>query len=317
MRSYRTDLPQTMGGLFLTDSGLETTLVFKEGVDLPCFAAFTLLRTVDGRDRLQTYYERHIELAREAGAGFVLESVTWRANPDWGPQLGYSPEALAAANREAIELLQELRDAHASPALPIVISGNIGPRGDGYEPGNVMTAEEAEAYHSWQVATLRDAGSDMISAFTINNVNEATGIVRAARAAGMPVVISFTVETDGRLPTGQPLGEAIEEVDAATDGHAAYFMINCAHPDQFADMLDSGAGWTQRLGGLRANASRCSHAELDEAAELDDGNPVELGSQYAALLARFPNIRVVGGCCGTDHRHVAEIGAALQPAKAA
>jgi S-methylmethionine-dependent homocysteine/selenocysteine methylase len=317
MTIYRNALPQLDGGLFLTDSGLETTLIFLEGQDLPYFAAFDLLRTVDGRDRLRRYFERHIGIARDAGAGFVLESATWRASPDWAFRMGYSDAALGQVNRDAVELLAELRAAHATPALPMVISGNIGPRGDGYDPGKLMSADEAAEYHGFQVGVFRDTDADMVSAFTMTNVPEATGVVRAARAAGMPVVISFTTETDGRLPTGQALGDAITQVDAATGGYPAYFMINCAHPTHFAGALADAEGWTARIGGLCANASRLSHAELDAATELDDGDPAEFGAQHAELLARFPNIRVVGGCCGTDHRHVAEIGAACRPALAA
>jgi S-methylmethionine-dependent homocysteine/selenocysteine methylase len=311
MSIYRNALPQHDGGIFLTDSGLETTLIFHDGLELPCFASFDLLRTVEGRTRLRAYYERHIDIAREAGAGFVLESVTWRASPDWGSKLGFGSVALAAANRDAIDLLAELRAAHASPALPMVISGNIGPRGDGYDPGAAMSVGEAEEYHAFQIGIFRETDADMVSAFTMTNAPEATGIVRAARAAGMPVVISFTVETDGRLPTGQPLGEAIAELDAATGNYTAYYMINCAHPTHFSRTLAAGNGWVERIGGLRANASRCSHAELDAATELDDGDPTEMGAEYRGLLRQYPGIRVVGGCCGTDHRHVAEIGRAV------
>jgi homocysteine S-methyltransferase len=310
MSIYRSRLPQTEGGLFLTDSGLETTLVFHEGIDLPCFAAFDLLRTVEGTQRLRDYYERHIDIARESGTGFLLESVTWRASPDWGTQLGYSTDALIAANRAAIALLADLRRTHASVTMPIVISANIGPRGDGYDPGAAMTAAEAEAYHAFQIGIFHDSEADLVSAFTMTNSPEATGIVRAARAVGLPVVISFTVETDGTLPTGEPLGDAIAAVDAATAGYAAYFMINCAHPEHFAGALDAGAAWAGRIGGLRANASRSSHAELNAATELDDGDPAELGRLSSDLLRRFQSIRVVGGCCGTDHRHVVEIGRA-------
>jgi S-methylmethionine-dependent homocysteine/selenocysteine methylase len=195
-----------------------------------------------------------------------------------------------------------------------VISGNIGPRGDGYDPGKAMSADEAHAYHGWQVELFRDAGADCVSAFTMTNVGEATGVARAAQAAGMPSVISFTVETDGRLPAGDTLGAAITAVDAATDGAPAYYMINCAHPTHFEDVLDAGSEWVKRLGGVRANSSRRSHAELDNAPELDAGNPAELGEQYGDLLRRFPQITVLGGCCGTDHRHVECISRACRAA---
>ncbi|MCI5077045.1 homocysteine S-methyltransferase family protein [Oricola sp.] len=304
---YRDDLPQRNGQTLLTDGGIETTLIFHEGFDLPLFAAYVLLDNDEGRQGLRDYYARFIEIARDTGSGFVLESPTWRCSQDWGAQLGHDAEAIARYNRDAIALMADLRGNAATDA-PVVISGCIGPRGDGYAPETQMEADEAQAYHAHQVATFAATEADMVTAVTMTHVGEAIGIARAAKAAGIPSVISFTVETDGRLPSGQPLAEAIRETDAATGGAPAYYMINCAHPDHFADVLaDDGSGWTARIQGLRANASRMSHAELDESETLDDGDPVELGQDYAALTAALPNLRVFGGCCGTDHRHVRAI----------
>ena len=147
----------------------------------------------------------------------------------------------------------------------------------------------------------------------MNYAEEASGIARAAREAGMPVALSFTVETDGRLPTGQPLNEAIAQVDSETGAYPAYYMINCAHPTHFDTVLAPESEWINRIGGLRANASRMSHAELDEAEELDAGDPVELGQEYADLKRHLPNLTVLGGCCGTDHRHIEQIGLACAP----
>ena len=204
-------------------------------------------------------------------------------------------------------MLIALRDARSSAAFPIVISGCLGPRGDGYDPGRIMGLDEAEAYHSHQAGVLAAAGADMLSAITMTNVPEAIGIARAAEALGVPVAISFTVETDGRLPTGEDLGEAIMRVDAATNGYPAYYMINCAHPAHFAEALTEGGPGIERIRGIRANASRCSHAELDAMTELDSGDPVELAGLYRDLCDRFPRITVLGGCCGTDARHLAAI----------
>lgn len=305
---YRDHLPQLGGRVFLSDGGLETTLIFQEGWDLPMFEAFTLLDTARGRAALRAYFDRYIPLAIDQGAGFVLETPTWRANPDWGAKLGYDRDRLAKANRDAIDLMREIRDAYETVQTPIVISGCIGPRGDGYDPDIVMSADAAEAYHRWQIGVLKDAGADHVSAYTLTNINEAAGIARAAQKADCPCVISFTLETDGRLPTGETLPEAITVVDAET-GHApAYYMINCAHPTHFDTILQEGAAWMQRLRGVRANSSRRSHAELDNSSELDSGNPQELGEQYADLRRRFPHMNVLGGCCGTDHRHVECIG---------
>jgi len=307
MSKYRSALPQLGPRLFLTDGGLETTLIFHNGLDLPHFASFDLLRTPEGRQALGDYFLPYIETARQARMGFVLEAPTWRANADWGARLGYAPEALAAVNRDAIALMAELRRAHEAPEMPMVISGNIGPRGDGYVAGAEMTPEAAAAYHDAQVAAFADTEADMVSAFTMTTVSEALGIVLAARRHGLPVVISFTLETDGLLPNGVPLREAIETVDAATGAAPAYYMINCAHPAHFPLTPESGGDWVGRIRGIRANASRRSHAELDSAPDLDAGDPVELGHQYRDLLRAFPQLRVLGGCCGTDHRHVARI----------
>jgi homocysteine S-methyltransferase len=307
MSKYRRSLPQLGSRLFLTDGGLETTLVFHNGIDLPHFAAFDLLQTPEGRATLRDYFLPYIETARKAGLGFILESPTWRANPDWAAKLGYSREALAAVNREAIALMAELRFDFETVEMPMVISGNIGPRGDGYVAGAEMTPEAAAAYHGEQIAVFADGDADMVAAFTMTNVNEAHGVVMAAQRHRIPVAIAFTVETDGRLPSGATLQEAIETIDAATGQGPAYYMINCAHPTHFDGVLASGASWTKRIRGIRANASKRSHAELDCAPDLDAGDPAELGGQYRDLLRAFPQMRVFGGCCGTDHRHVAHI----------
>ncbi|WP_417516089.1 homocysteine S-methyltransferase family protein [Minwuia sp.] len=302
---YRNSLPQLDGRLFLTDSGLETTILFDLGIDLPHFAAFDLLRDRVSRMVVEAYYRRHLQMALARGTGFVMESATWRAHADWGPKLGYDAHALDAANRDCIAQLRGIRDRYETAATPCVISGNIGPRGDGYVAGAIMTVSEAEAYHAVQVESLDRAGVDLVTAMTLTNVPEAIGIVRAAKARQVPVVISFTLETDGRLPAGDTLGDAIAAVDRATGDAAAYFMINCAHPTHFMGMLAEAGDWKHRIRGIRANASRMSHAELDAATELDDGDPQELGAEYAELMALLPDLAVIGGCCGTDHRHVA------------
>jgi homocysteine S-methyltransferase len=298
---------------YLTDGGIETTLIFDEGLELPYFSAIHPMRSAQGRAALRRYYERYLQVARSyTGFGFILESPTWRSSADWGDRLGLSKGELRALNAAAIGLMGELRANFASDALPTLISGCVGPRGDGYVAGDIMRPEVAEAYHDEQVATMCGAGAELIGAITMTNTPEAIGIARASKRRGVPVVISFTVETDGRLPSGQLLGAAIEEVDAATDRVPAYYMINCAHPTHFADVLERGTTWTRRIEGIRANASKCSHAELNDATELDRGNPEELGAEYRLLLRRLPQLRVFGGCCGTGHLHVEAIAKAIQ-----
>ncbi|MGC1165278.1 MAG: homocysteine S-methyltransferase family protein [Solirubrobacterales bacterium] len=295
------------GRLFIGDGGLETTMIFREGIELPEFASYVLLRDPAGVEALRRYYLGYLEIARRHGTGFTLDTPTWRANADWGEKLGDSAAALAEVNREAVALAEEIRGAEESTELPIAICGTIGPRGDAYRPRAVMSAPEAERYHGAQIGTFAGAAVDMVGAYTLTYAEEAIGIARAAAANDVPVAIAFTLETDGRLPSGQSLGEAIELVDAETDGGAAYFMVNCAHPSHFAAVIEGGGPWLERLGGIRANASSKSHAELDEATELDPGDPAALGAEYRALKHRLPNARVLGGCCGTDQRHVDRI----------
>lgn len=304
MSKYRLQLPQLGNRFFLTDSGLETTLIFHKGIELPYFAAFDLLRNAEGTAILREYYDQHAELARRHGLGAVLEAPTWRASSDWGRKLGHDEAALRDLNQRAIVLMQEIRQRWETPQQPMLISGNLGPRGDGYQVSSKMTVEQARAYHSAQVATFADTAADLVSVFTMNYVEEAAGVILAARDWRMPVVASFTLETDGLLPSGESLADAINRTDALTDHYAAYYMINCAHPDHFRQRLHGDAPWLRRIAGIRANASRRSHAELDESTELDAGNPLELGQQYLELKQLLPALRVVGGCCGTDHRHV-------------
>jgi S-methylmethionine-dependent homocysteine/selenocysteine methylase len=303
--SHRASLPQLKGDLFLTDGGIETSLIFHQGLDLPEFAAFVLLDNAEGLDQLRRYYEPYIGLARESGTGFVLETPTWRASPGWAARLDVSPDKLDWLNRRAVTLMEELR--RSAGDNPVVISGCVGPEGDGYRPANLLSADAARDYHATQVGTFADTAADMVTALTMTYADEATGVAQAASDAGLPSVISFTLETDGRLPNGQGLGEAIEAVDEATSGAPAYYMINCAHPTHFDDVLATDEPWRDRIRGLRANASTMSHDELDEAEELDDGDPADLGARYAALRSRLPNLNVLGGCCGTDHRHVGAI----------
>ena len=308
MAKYRARLPQLAADkLFLTDAGMETFLIFHEGVELPFFASFDLMKNEEGIAHVRRYYERFIALARHRGLGFVFEAPTWRANADWAAKLGYDATALAQINRRTIAFMARMRGEFEAPETPIVISGNVGPRGDGYSPDRMMSVNEAQDYHAKQIDVFAGTEADLVSAFTLNYVNEAVGIARAAKAACMPVVISFTVETDGRLPTGQTLKDAIVETDVKTDGAPAYYMLNCAHPTHFAEVLANREPWVKRLRGLRANASMRSHAELDTAPDLDAGDPVALGRQYRDLRKSMPQLTILGGCCGTDHRHVEQI----------
>jgi len=287
---------------WLTDGGLETSMIFHDGFDLPLFASLHLLESDDGLSALTKYFDRYLSIAREAGTGFVLDTATWRSGSAWAEPLGRTEAEMENSVRAAVTFADAFRATRETSDTPIILNGVIGPAGDGYSPDTLLTADASVAIHLKQARWMADAGADVISAVTMTHTAEAIGIVRAAQAVGLPVVISFTVETDGHLPTGQPLGEAIAETDAAT-GHAPiYYMVNCAHPDHFAGNL--AGDWIERVSGIRANASRMSHAELDEAEELDDGDPEEFGHLHDQFAVRLPNLRVIGGCCGTDDRHV-------------
>ncbi len=308
MAKYRTALPQLSEGIFLSYVGMETDLIFNRGIDLPGFAAFPLLESDEGREILNKYLADQINLARQTGVGVLLESPTWMANRDRGAVIGYTPERILKLNDEAIKLMAKVRDQHGD--LPTILSAVVGPRGDAYAPASQMNASEAENYHAEQIEVLSRTDADLISAFTLCYTEEAIGIVSASQRYDMPVVVSFTVETNGCLPTGMTLRDAIGNVDEATNAGASYFLINCAHPDHFSHIL-TNEPWMNRLRGAIVNASRCSHEELDEAEQLDDGNPQELGAQLGILHKSFPHFSIFGGCCGTDMRHMKHIASAV------
>jgi len=304
---YRLTLARELEKTFLTDGGLETSLIFHQGVKLPEFASFVILKDDAGKAELLRYFKPFLTLARESRTGFILDTPTWRANRDWGAKLGYNEQALAAINRSGIEFLKILRSIFECDSTPILISGCIGPRGDGYLAETTMTASEAEAYHRAQIQVFSDTEADLVSAFTLNYIDEAIGIALAAKSRGMPASLSFTVETDGQLPSGQSVREAIERTDAATGAWPSFYMINCAHPTHMKNALAGEGEWKKRIRGIRANASARSHAELNESTTLDEGNPEELGKHYTELREALPHLSIFGGCCGTDHRHVAAI----------
>jgi homocysteine S-methyltransferase len=307
MTTERTRTPFPPPGTpVVTDAGLETWLVFDHGIDLPSFAAYPLVQTPEGRALLTEYYAHYVAIAADAKAAVELEAPTWRANPDWAATLGHDRPTLARLIEASVDVVHQLRSGWASDQ-PFLVGGAVGPRGDGYRIDVAMSADEAADYHTFQIGCLAQTPADVVTAMTICYADEAIGIARAAAAAGMPAVISFTLETDGRLPSGMSLGDAIEMTDAATASYPTHYMINCAHPTHFDAVLDGSASWATRIGGLRANASTLSHAELDEMEELDAGDPDDLARRYVALRPQLPALSVIGGCCGTDHRHVAAI----------
>jgi S-methylmethionine-dependent homocysteine/selenocysteine methylase len=310
MPRYRNSLPQLSGETFLCDAGVETDLIFNHGIEIREFAAHTLLPIPQCRAALSRYFEGFLSLANRQNTGFILDTVTWKAHRHWAEKLGATDDELKAANEDSVRFIAELRARYSGNAKPIVLNAVIGPRGDAYKPEAIVSMDSAEQYYAQQLEWLAETEIDMVSALTFNQAGEAAGLAKAARKVGLPAVISFTVETNGALPDGQSLRDAISEVDAATSQYPTYYMINCAHPDHFGDTL-LDAPWAQRIRGIRANASRRSHAELDAASELDAGDPHELAQQYRVLSDRMPWLNVFGGCCGSDLRHVTEIARAI------
>lgn len=306
MSQNKPNLPQLSGKICITDGGMETDFIFNKEIYLPEFASYDLLRTQQGYETLFEYFKDYVELAQRFKLGLILETPTWRANSDWGKKLGDSLDALQQFNQKAVRLIEQIREQYQSEHAPIIISGCIGPRGDGYTVDSKMSVSEAQQYHATQIESFAQTNADMVSAYTLNYVEEAIGITLASKQFNLPVCISFTVETDGLLPNGETLGQAIDVVDQATDKGPVYYMINCAHPTHFFEILGDGQ-CVSRLRGIRANASSCSHAELDEAEDLDDGDPQELGKQFAEIRMHFPHINIIGGCCGTDLRHIEQI----------
>jgi homocysteine S-methyltransferase len=307
MTQVRKVLPQQRGQMFVTDGGIETHMIFNEGEDLPHFSVFQLIDSERGREKMRAYYRHYIAIAKQAGQGFLFDTNTWRANKDWGALVGYDAARLHAVNAGSVAFCAEMAREFNEAGVPTVISGAIGPRRDAWQYDAGMTIAEAVTYHTPQVRSFAEAGADFVTAYTLTNTPEAIGIAEAARTAGIACVLSFTLETDGHLPGGKPLGRAISEVDAALEGYPAYYMINCVHPIHFATTIRHGGNWVDRIGGLRVNASMKSHAELDESEALDIGNWQDLAQRYGRILPLLPNLRVIGGCCGTDHRHIGAI----------
>jgi S-methylmethionine-dependent homocysteine/selenocysteine methylase len=289
----------------LTDGGIETDLIFHQEQVLPNFSAFVLLDHDDGREALCRYYRPYLQLSADSGLPLVLETPTWRASPDWLTTVGRRPGDVTTVNHDAVGLVDQLRREHGQQDR-VSVSGCVGPRSDDSGPAT-MTAEEAQRYHAPQIEALASAGADRVAALTIGGTAEAVGIVRAAREAAVPVVVSFTVETTGLLPDGTTLGRAIEAVDDATAGAADSFMVNCAHPRHILEALTAEGQWRGRVSGVRANASTRSHQEMDDAADLDEGDPVAFAHESLGLLAHLPALTLLGGCCGTDIRHIREI----------
>lgn len=292
---------------FLSDGGLETWLIYTRNCQLTLFAAFPLLATPKGANHLQEYYNEYLEVAQELRMGLVLSTPTWRASTRWGEEMGFSQVEVDQFNVDAVKMLKCVKDI-SKDGPTVVVDGQIGPMEDGYKPEVKHSVQACKEYHIRQVAVLKDAGVDLVTAATLTNWEEATGITLAAKECKTPLAVGFTVELDGRLPSGDSLEDAVEKVDKMTGAYPSYYMVNCGHPDHIRKAMEKGGKWRERVMAFRVNASRKSHEELDRMETLDEGDVEELGRLTAELGKLMPRMVLMGGCCGTRAEHVRSIG---------
>jgi len=301
--------------LFLTEGGIETEIIYKHGFELPEFAMFTLLENPRAVGVMRDMFRRQLDVAAEFAMSVLLTGLDYRASPDWGARLGYSQHGLAEINIRAIEFLREIASEYHEQIPRILIGGIIGPRGDAYQLNKTITSVEAEDYHAVQLATLKAAKVDFACALTFNNTPEAIGVARAATTIGVPLTVSLTVNSNGRLKSGPTVAEAVKSIDAEAGKSApAFYMLNCSHPVEFEPALTEGA-WLERLRGFRPNASKMEKIALCKLGHLEEGNPVELGRLMGDLARRIPHMDIWGGCCGTGETHLREIAKNVREAR--
>ena len=309
--------PQTKGTVYLTEGGQETEIMYKFGHDLPEFAMFPLLDRPAALAALRAMYKRYLEVAAAARLSVIIGGLDYRASPDWGAKLGYTPEALADAQVRCVDFLREVAEPFRERIPTVLIAGIIGPRGDAYSLNRTVTADEAENYHLQQLSTLARAGVDLVTALTFNSVPEAVGVARAAARAGLPLGISFTLDNStSRLMSGPSLRKAVEATDRECGmAKPDFYGVNCSHPLEFLPALEPG-GWVERIRMLRPNASSMDKIELCKIGHLEEGDPQELGTLMGELARRYPHIDIWGGCCGTWEKHLAQIAYHVTQARA-
>lgn len=302
---------------YLTYGGNETYLLFVQGFPLREFCAFEVFEDEAAWTRLVSGLLAPIaKAAADSKMGLMTDCLVWRASADYARRLGTAD--VATLNERAVrrtrDFLAGWRDGSASAkACPVIVSADHGPRGDGYAVTGRVAADAAYDYHAPQVEALAAAGVDLLVPLTMTSLQETLGILRAAQRHGLPALVSPTIEPDGKLPDGTPLGDFVRAVDEATAGYPVAFMVNCVHPTHLEPILrggrERGEAWVSRIRGLRANASAKTHAELDNSTELDRGDPVALAAGVQSLQRTY-DLSVVGGCCGTDAEHLQRIAAA-------
>jgi homocysteine S-methyltransferase len=299
--------PRLENKFYLTEGGTETEILYKWGYELPEFAMFTLLENAEANECVLGMYRRYFDVAEAYGTGILVTGHDYRASPDWARKLGYSLKGLTEMQHRTIQFLTDIRAEYEGRVSDVYVSGCIGPRGDAYGTGGGISEAESEDYHSVQLSNLVETDADMAIAQTFNNIPEAIGVVRAATAIGIPIGVCLTLTTDALLRSGPTLKEAVETIDDRTGGAAAWFGTNCSHPVEFEPAISEAGAWAERLRYIRPNATQMEKIALCKLGHLEDGDPVELGHQIGDVARRFPNADILGGCCGTDERHLGEI----------
>lgn len=300
-------LPLKPGVVYLTEGGVETETLYKYGFDLPEFAMFPLLDDPRAREAFRTMYTAYLDVAASRGCGALITGFDYRASPDWGEKLGYSRDGLAEMQHRSIAFLRDVAEPYRAVLPDILIAGCIGPRGDAYSLNRTITAHEAQDYHATQLATLKAAGVDLVWSATFNNVPEAVGVARAADAARLPLIVSFTLTSEHILRSGVTLREAVEATDREAGARRpAAYGLNCSHPVEFWPALERG-DWFQRIINIRPNAAKMDKIALCKLGHLEEGDPVELGAMMGELAQIYPHLRIFGGCCGTGAVHLDEI----------
>lgn len=307
---------QKAGTIYLTEGGQETEVMYRHGFELPEFAMFPLLDNPAALNVMREMYQRYLDVAARHGCVALMGGLDYRASPDWGRKIGLSDQQLADYQQRAIAFLRDVAAPYVGQLPGVMFVGCIGPRGDAYSLNQTMTEEEAEEYHSFQLAGLKAAGVDLAMAMTFNNVPEAVGIARAAARADLPLEISFTLDSNHRLKSGPSLKSAIETVDfLAGEDRPDFYGINCSHPLEFSPALEPGT-WTRRIRSLRPNAAMMDKQSLCALGHLEEGDPVSLGSLMGMLARGHPHVDMWGGCCGTWDKHLEHIAANVREVRA-
>lgn len=263
-----------------------------------------LIYDKSGRAALEAIYRQYLDIGQRYQLPLLLSTPTWRAGRE---RIAAAGLAGRDVNGDNSRFLAELRDSYGDYARQVAICGLMSCRGDAYKPAEAMSANAAGDFHSWQANALAAAGVDFLLAATLPALSEAIGLARAQAATGLPYLISFVARPEGTLLDGTPLDTAIATIDVAITPRPLAYLINCTHASIFRSALlnerNSSPLVRARIIGLLANTAALSPDELDESAELVEEAPEVFGNSVAALRDEL-NMKVLGGCCGTDERHI-------------